>query len=135
MQEKIYLKLYPTLFEFYSIQEQIILQKNEYWRLYHTFLESWSIQEQILMHEVNYVIFVAVRNDSNVPPFSRIVLSHICWVLKWSGTYLNRWIWTLLFCYKNNKVVKNNNKITTNTFLFLLRFCLVSSRHSHNCYI
>ena len=29
---------------------------------------------------------------------------------------------------------KNNNKITSNPFIFLLSFQLVSSRHSHNCH-
>ena len=30
MQDKIYEKFYHTFFESYSIQEQIVLQKNEY---------------------------------------------------------------------------------------------------------
>ena len=36
------------------------------------------------------LILVAVRTDSNVPPFSKISLSHIYWALYRSGTYLIR---------------------------------------------
>ena len=51
------------------------------------FFESYSNQGQVLMHEDNYrqlchICFDFCRSqDSSVPPFSRITLSHIYWVL------------------------------------------------------
>ena len=39
----------------------------------------------IITHLLN---FVEIGTDPKFPPFSKIALSHICWVLYWLGTYL-----------------------------------------------
>ena len=72
--KNIYEMLYNTFVEFYSIQEQILMYEGSFQLLYYPFSDFWSRQE----------------HDFKVPPFSKITLSHIFWVLYWSGKYLIR---------------------------------------------
>ena len=57
------------------------------------------------------LIFAAVRNRLWCSTFSKIALSHICWVLHWSETYLIRKVSFLNACLQRFGILELRNRV------------------------